>query len=64
MKESSHPWTSERQEAVVLALLLERETLAGLAHEYHLTAGQILKWKERFMPTPSTGPKATSTLRY
>jgi transposase-like protein len=49
MNGSSHQWSPEHQEAIVLDLVLGRETLAGLAHEYHLTAGQILGWKERFI---------------
>ncbi len=41
-------WTPERQQAVVLDLLGEKDTLAGLAHENRISIQRILDWKEAY----------------
>ena len=48
MKAEKQPWTPERRLALVLDLLREKDTLAGLAHENHLPIQRILDWKESF----------------
>ena len=51
----AHQWTQKEQQAIVLDLLRDKETLAGLAHENQVPAGQILAWKHGFCHRAGTG---------
>lgn len=46
MKPHLPHWTLEQRQAIALDLLTEKDTLAGLAHEHHVSIHQILGWKE------------------
>jgi transposase-like protein len=41
--------TPEQKQQVVLELLLERDTLAGIAHHYGLSIFTIIEWKDAFL---------------
>ena len=46
MRSSSNQESHERQQAIALDLLTERDTLAGLAHVHRVSIHQILAWRE------------------
>jgi transposase len=41
--------TPEQKQIVVLELLLERDTLAGIAHRHGLSIFMIIEWKDAFL---------------
>ena len=49
MKATSGHWTLDRQQEIALDLLLEKDTLAGLAHSHHVSIQELLAWKEALL---------------